>query len=322
MWSSVTTRHHREMQAFKPKGTATQALVTTASAHKTQGLLGIIPVMDPTKAAVVAGVVSGVAQTAVGHPFDTVKVRLQTCQNGYGTFKVMSTLFKTEGLRGFYRGISTPLLGVGAMNSLMFSSYSIVQSQLNSMGWEAGPKRDAASGAVAGFVSSFLLTPIDYFKCNRQVLQSQACATGGTDIQLVLHTMRTRPIEMFRGLGATSMFLAVGGAAFFTTFNIVRAKFAELRGGEISALDNAVAGALAGLGFLSTAYPLDLIKTRVQTGSSSGISSALSSVLSTRGVPGLYRGFNASVARALPVDAVLFVVYHAVFTALTGELSR
>lgn len=64
----------------------------------------------------VAGMFSGVAKNTVGHPFDTVKVRLQTSQVGSGAgiqFKgpldcVYKTL-KNQGIRGLYLGFTPPL---------------------------------------------------------------------------------------------------------------------------------------------------------------------------------------------------------------------
>ena len=51
------------------------------------------------------GVLYGVTSVAVGHPFDTVKTKMQA-QAGYETGGMIKTLlktFRTQGLIGFYR---------------------------------------------------------------------------------------------------------------------------------------------------------------------------------------------------------------------------
>ena len=60
-----------------------------------------------TWTSLVAGAASGSANTAVGFPFDTVKVRLQTTGASYtGALHCASSIWKTE-------GVSLPLLSNG-----------------------------------------------------------------------------------------------------------------------------------------------------------------------------------------------------------------
>lgn len=55
----------------------------------------------------VAGVAGGVAVVLIGHPFDTVKTRLQTSPRGVysGTIDCLKKTVRDEGMRGFYSGI-------------------------------------------------------------------------------------------------------------------------------------------------------------------------------------------------------------------------
>jgi solute carrier family 25 carnitine/acylcarnitine transporter 20/29 len=68
--------------------------------------------------ALVAGGVGGVCAVVVGHPFDLVKVRMQTAQKGVysGAMDVVRKTIAREGLaRGLYAGVSAPLVGVTPM---------------------------------------------------------------------------------------------------------------------------------------------------------------------------------------------------------------
>lgn len=80
------------------------------------------------RAAFVSGLSGGIAQVLVGHPFDTVKaalfacvvltlfqVRLQTQSSGQSSNALNCALetLKGEGAAGFYRGVSSPILGIG-----------------------------------------------------------------------------------------------------------------------------------------------------------------------------------------------------------------
>lgn len=65
-----------------------------------------------------AGGVGGVCAVVVGHPFDLVKVRLQTAEKGVysGAMDVVRKTIAREGpVRGLYAGVSAPLVGVTPM---------------------------------------------------------------------------------------------------------------------------------------------------------------------------------------------------------------
>lgn len=64
---------------------------------------------------VLAGCSGGVAQVIVGHPFDTLKVRLQTAPPGQYD-SALDCLYQTlrrESTTGLYRGATSPVLGIG-----------------------------------------------------------------------------------------------------------------------------------------------------------------------------------------------------------------
>jgi solute carrier family 25 carnitine/acylcarnitine transporter 20/29 len=65
-----------------------------------------------------AGGFGGVCAVVVGHPFDLVKVRMQTAERGVysGAFDVVRKSIARDGLRrGLYAGVSAPLVGVTPM---------------------------------------------------------------------------------------------------------------------------------------------------------------------------------------------------------------
>lgn len=65
-----------------------------------------------------AGGFGGVCAVVVGHPFDLVKVRLQTAESGVykGAIDVVKQSIARDGLRrGLYAGVSAPLIGVTPM---------------------------------------------------------------------------------------------------------------------------------------------------------------------------------------------------------------
>lgn len=75
-----------------------------------------------------AGGFGGVCAVVVGHPFDLVKVRLQTAEKGVYTsaIDVVKKSVAKDGLRrGLYAGVSAPLVGVTPMCTFPTSIFPI-----------------------------------------------------------------------------------------------------------------------------------------------------------------------------------------------------
>ena len=80
-----------------------------------------------------AGGFGGICAVVVGHPFDLVKVRLQTAEKGVysSAIDVVRKSVAKDGLRrGLYAGVSAPLVGVTPMCE---SCPPVAQSYLPSM---------------------------------------------------------------------------------------------------------------------------------------------------------------------------------------------
>ncbi|XP_053755436.1 solute carrier family 25 member 45 isoform X1 [Panthera pardus] len=72
----------------------------------------------------VAGWISGALGLVLGHPFDTVKVRLQTQTTYRGIIDCMVKTYHHESLLGFFKGMSFPIASIAMVNSVLFGVYS------------------------------------------------------------------------------------------------------------------------------------------------------------------------------------------------------
>lgn len=73
-----------------------------------------------------AGGVAGSASVIVGHPFDTIKVRMQTSTASSlegGRQSLGSTISKFGGVSSLFRGMTAPLSAAAGVNAIIFSSY-------------------------------------------------------------------------------------------------------------------------------------------------------------------------------------------------------
>ncbi|KAI7905043.1 uncharacterized protein BX663DRAFT_430759 [Cokeromyces recurvatus] len=122
---------------------------------------------------------SGITKLAVGHPFDTVKVRMQTTSRLDGKFKgPLDCLLKTirqEGPTALYKGATPPLIGL--LPTMLFrswffvfwSSYEVFTRELKKTNLKEGTITFIAGGlsATAFWIGAF---PADMIK-NRYMTQ-------------------------------------------------------------------------------------------------------------------------------------------------------
>jgi len=70
-----------------------------------------------------SGGFGGMCLVAAGHPLDLIKVRLQTSTAYSSTFDCARQTIARDGLRGLYRGMAAPLLGITPMYAVCFWGY-------------------------------------------------------------------------------------------------------------------------------------------------------------------------------------------------------
>ena len=77
----------------------------------------------------------------------------------------------------------------------------------------------------------------------------------------------------------------------------------------------AIAGALGGMGYWLSMFPIDTVKSRIQSGvgaAGGSFSGVFMKILTSEGLRGLYAGMGVTLARALPSNALIFTVYEQV----------
>lgn len=251
----------------------------------------------------IAGGCSGIAQTIIGHPFDTAKVNIQN-----------NISLKTLNTKDLFRGIKYPLLSNALINSVVFSGYQKNKKVLRSLIKEnakeqleckviykkqhystyieypkiinnINPIINFFSGGIAGLYVAPLIYFFDYGKTLSQM---------GKNVSLKdYHKLLTREIKP-HGLKTTfgREFLAFG--VYFSTYDYMRDEYNT----ELSPL---VAGGISGLLNWTTTYNLDVIRNR-QIYHKLNFNQAYN-------MGNLWKGFSFCALRALIVNSLGFYVY-------------
>ncbi|KAJ0735358.1 putative Nrap protein, domain 3 [Helianthus annuus] len=87
-----------------------------------------------------AGTIGGATHLIVGHPFDTIKVKLQSqpvpppgqLPRYSGAIDAVKQTIAAEGPRGLYKGMGAPLATVAALNAVLFTVRGQMEALLRS----------------------------------------------------------------------------------------------------------------------------------------------------------------------------------------------
>lgn len=251
----------------------------------------------------------------VGHPFDTIKVHLQTqdARNPMyrGTLHCFKSLVAKNGVSGLYRGISSPLAGVAAINAIIFGVYGNVQRR------SADPdslRSHFFAGAAAGFAQSALCSPMELAKTRIQLLGH------GSPLQCLKDIFAVEGLRgVFKGLGITVMREIPGFSTYFVTYELLTRNIEN-----VSTAHMLFAGGFAGTASWVITYPIDVVKSRLQADGMvgqaryTGAYDCLKKSISAEGYGVLTRGLTSTVLRAFPTNAACFTVVTWTFRLCNG----
>lgn len=290
----------------------------------------------PLSVDLTAGTMAGIAQLTVGHPFDTIKVKLQNMPAPAPGAAPLYTsaldatrkTIAADGPIGLYAGITAPLAFVAVFNAILFAANSTMRSLVG-----RGRHVDALSlrelavcGAGAGFGVSWVACPTELVKCRLQSQSSTGTAYTGP-VDCARKVIAARGVTgIYKGMGATLAREMPANGIYFGAYESMKRRLAG-PGKSTEGLGSGslmMAGGVAGVGFWGTVYPIDVIKTRLQTDSDTrpryrGMADCARKIVAAEGAGALYRGVGPCLARAFPANAVTFLVFEWVKEALAPK---
>ncbi|KAF7563760.1 hypothetical protein G7046_g370 [Stylonectria norvegica] len=268
-----------------------------------------------------AGYLSGAVGIIIGNPLDVIKVRLQAQHASSAATMAATTAGATSNVNistyarhfgssaNLITGTAAPIFGYGALNALLFVSYNRTEAALNNALSIPGSLWTTWLAGAVGGLSTWVLAIV------RQIWRSEGIR------------------GLYFGGAVTAVRDSVGYGFYFWSYQLSTQWLATEPGEEASLQHEAakvmLCGGLAGIVTWASIFPLDVIKTRVQTqpwepraetspllqSQQSSSSKRAGAIFMSRqayregGAAVFFRGLAVCSVRAFIVNAVQWAVY-------------
>jgi solute carrier family 25 phosphate transporter 23/24/25/41 len=301
------------------------------------------------KSLIAGGVAGGVSRSAVA-PLERLKILLQV-QNPLnpkynGMVQGLHHIWHTEGIRGFFKGNGTNCARIVPNSAVKFYSYEQASSailwlyrrQTGNENAEHTPVSRLAAGACAGIIAMSATYPMDMVR-GRLTVQTE---NSPSQYRGMFHAMSTvfceeGPKALYKGwlpsvIGVIP-YVGLNFAVYETLKEwVMKNKPLGLaEDSELNVVTKLACGAAAGTVGQTVAYPLDVIRRRMQmsgwkdgasvvTGDGrnkapvhySGMVDAFRQTVRNEGIGALYKGLVPNSVKVVPSIALAFVTYEVV----------
>ncbi|KAI8048987.1 mitochondrial carrier [Syncephalis plumigaleata] len=267
-----------------------------------------------------SGGFGGMCLVAAGHPLDLIKVRLQASTQYTGMMDCIRKTVAKDGVRGLYRGMAAPLIGVTPIYAVCFWGYDVGKRISQAYYGQDFSEpltigQICFAGGFSALPATVLMTPIERVKCIIQIQStlpdSQARYAGPMDAAKGI--WRESGIRgLYKGTTATLLRDGPGSVAYFGAYEFFKRTFtpAGKDPKDLSPVAVFCAGGLAGMANWSVAIPADVLKSRQQTappGTYTGLTDVFVKLIRNEGPSALFRGLGPAMLRAFPANAACFL---------------
>jgi len=262
----------------------------------------------------------------VGQPFDIVKVRMQTASPGTysGMVQCAGGILKNEGPLAFYKGTLTPLLGIGVCVSIQFGMLEYSKRFFSARNKAAGLDEDLTGwqfftgGVSAGLANAAVSGPVEHIRIRLQTQPDKARLYNGPWDAVKKIYSAHGIAGIYKGQVATLAREASGYGVYFWTYEkLVQREMAQkgIRRDQLNPAKAVLYGAASGYTLWAVIYPIDMIKSRMQTDGFSPSTGqkykstldCLRTIWRTEGISAFTRGLGPTLIRSPFANGATFL---------------
>ena len=282
---------------------------------------------------IAGGIAGAISRTCVS-PLIRLKMLMQVQGNPpiiTGVGQGLRYMIAKDGYKGLWRGNGTNIIRIAPTTAMQFFTFEILKSMLrNGEDRELHVLERLLAGGLAGTAAAVLTYPLDFIRARLTIQMGDKPRYKG-----IVHGMSTvvrkeGVFALYRGLWPTMVGVFPYIGVDFAVYETLKPYAPKIEGThQTTSLGLLVVGGIAGGVSQTLAFPLELIRRRLQVQGfvkneydyNGGIWDALKKTVKKDGVKGLYRGLVPNYLKAVPSIGIGFLVYERMKTVLGLEPS-
>lgn len=252
-----------------------------------------------------SGLIAGMSSVALGMPFDTCKIRIQTSNSG-SFLSTLVSIIRNEGLSMLWKGAFFPLTTNGLCVSFVFTWYTELKLIFTDRNIQLTRQNLEyyICGGIAGSIGAILYCPLEHIRIRMALKGSAHHYLNSLDC--VHKIVKNHGIKgLYRGMGVTTV------RDFFWMSNYFFA-FDKLKEHNTSRnpFINFMSGGLAGMAGWTGGFILDNIKSKMQADSlAMPVYKSARQIYRRFSLKELCGGYSIGIYRSIIVSAVTLGIY-------------
>ena len=261
-----------------------------------------------------SGFIAGVISRTCSSPLDIIKVLIQTNQ-GTSIPQIAANLYKTGGIKAFWRGNSIAVFNQGPQTAIKYFVYEEISKLIQSVTHKKiSSTHRAIIGSIATITAQSIMFPCDFIR------------TRITTCPALYHTPLQTAQKIIKEEGISTLWTGVssnviggiiyGGTTFFISGGLkeIFAKRHEHHQGKLPAWQYLLIGATAGTIAQSVAYPFDIVKKKLMAKDPLGNRmytspiQCFTQIYQKEGIRGFYKGIQLNFLKVIPYTAIQYFV--------------
>jgi len=218
--------------------------------------------------------------------------------------------------------MQSPLFGEGFFNAVQFLALGRAKEIVagNRPESEMTPSEFFVAGGLCGLAAALVESPIDLVKCQLQSAvfhERPAFNSFGGCVAAILR--QNGVLGLWQGMVSCWLRTVPSSACYFGVYETSRMWFSEMttqRKQDLQAPFVLMSGGLGGIAYWLSTYPIDSVKSAIQSDSIiksqrqySGVLDCAHKLYKRGGVARFYQGLTPCLLRSFPANAVCFFAY-------------
>ncbi|KAL0401290.1 UNVERIFIED_CONTAM: Mitochondrial substrate carrier family protein B [Sesamum latifolium] len=233
-------------------------------------------------------------------------------------------IVRKEGVRAFWKGNLATIAHRLPYSSISFYAFEHYKNLLHDIvGVESQGVNVSADicirlvgGGLAGVTAASVTYPLDLVR-TRLATQRNVIYYRGIWHALYTISKEEGVFGLYKGLGATLLGVGPNLAISFSVYETARSYWHFHRPEDSTVLVSLTCGSLSGIASSTVAYPLDLVRRRMQLEGAggrarvynTGLFGTLRHIIRSEGWRGLYRGILPEYYKVVPSVGIVFMTY-------------